>query len=196
MSLGPVDMVLKAESILEFQEENTTTRENSDAMTGLELPNTSLSRRSSRSSTRNQWGRAGDKRERSRFPCVSWSSVAPRTKPSPSDTDSTYATGSSLDAGSPCCLSASCPSVAPSPMDRLRRSPPLGSCPEMATQSSCSMHTFSVTIPRIILHEMITVSAKKGDRLDVVADAWHMEQDCEFDCSTSNHSIIDDDTSR
>jgi hypothetical protein len=26
---------------------------------------------------------------------------------------------------------------------------------------------------------MVTVSVKKGDRLDIVADAWHMESDCE-----------------
>ena len=80
-------------------------------------------------------------------------------------------------------------------MDRLRHSPALGSCPEMTTQSSCTMHTFSVTIPCTILHEMITVSVKKGDQLDVVADAWHMEQDCELNCLTSNHFIIDNDIS-
>ncbi|KAI6017942.1 hypothetical protein BKA83DRAFT_4315867 [Pisolithus microcarpus] len=61
-----------------------------------------------------------------------------------------------------------------------RRSPPPGSCPEMATQSSSTLHTFSVVLPRTILPEMITVSAKKGDRLDVVADAWHMEHDCHY----------------
>lgn len=37
---------------------------------------------------------------------------------------------------------------------------------------------------------MVTVAAKKGDRVDVIADAWHMERDCEsnvlFDsCSRS-----------
>jgi len=26
---------------------------------------------------------------------------------------------------------------------------------------------------------MVTVAVKKGDRLDIVADAWHMEHDCE-----------------
>lgn len=27
---------------------------------------------------------------------------------------------------------------------------------------------------------MVTISAKKGDSLAVVADAWHMEEDCKF----------------
>jgi hypothetical protein len=27
---------------------------------------------------------------------------------------------------------------------------------------------------------MVTISANKGDRLKIVADAWHMEEDCEF----------------
>lgn len=180
MSLSPVDMLLKAEVTLEFQEENAITKQNSVAMTGLELPHTSLGRRSSRSSTRNQRGRASDKRERSCFPCVSWSSVASSTKLPSSDAASTCTTSSSFNTSSCCCISASCPSVVPSPMDRSRRSPSPGSCPEMTTQSSCAMHTFSVTLQRSILPEMITVSAKKGDRLDVVADAWHMERDCEF----------------
>lgn len=162
MSLSPVDMLLKAEVTLEFQEENAITKQNSVAMTGLELPHTSLGRRSSRSSTRNQRGRASDKRERSCFPCVSWSSVASSTKLPSSDAASTCTT-------------------IPSPMDRSRRSPSPGSCPEMTTQSSCAMHTFSVTLQRSILPEMITVSAKKGDRLDVVADAWHMERDCHYE---------------
>ncbi|KAL4064229.1 hypothetical protein V8B97DRAFT_1321844 [Scleroderma yunnanense] len=183
MSLSPVDMLLKVETSLESQEENSITKENTPTMTGLEVPNTSLSRRSSRSSTRNQRGRAGDlmKRERSRFPCVSWSSVASSTKSSSSDADSACTTSSSFNASSSCSTSPLCPSVVPSPMDRSRRSPAPGSCPEMITQSSCTMHTFSVTLPRTILPEMVTVSAKKGDRLDVVADAWHMERDCHYE---------------
>lgn len=27
---------------------------------------------------------------------------------------------------------------------------------------------------------MVTISANKGDRLKIVADAWHMETDCEY----------------
>ncbi|KAH9970553.1 hypothetical protein BGW80DRAFT_1175997, partial [Lactifluus volemus] len=29
--------------------------------------------------------------------------------------------------------------------------------------------------------EMITVSARRGARLAVVADAWHLEQDCHYE---------------
>ncbi|KAI6033355.1 hypothetical protein EDC04DRAFT_2523361, partial [Pisolithus marmoratus] len=50
----------------------------------------------------------------------------------------------------------------------------------MTTQSSSTLHTFSVVLPHAVPPEMITVSAKKGDRLDVVADAWHMEHDCHY----------------
>lgn len=50
----------------------------------------------------------------------------------------------------------------------------------MTTQSSSNAYTFSVTLPSSIQSEMITVTAMKGDRLDVVADAWHMERDCKY----------------
>ncbi|KAA1477142.1 hypothetical protein DENSPDRAFT_760015, partial [Dentipellis sp. KUC8613] len=29
--------------------------------------------------------------------------------------------------------------------------------------------------------EMVTIAAKKGDRLGIIADAWHLEQDCHFE---------------
>ncbi|KAH7884271.1 hypothetical protein F5I97DRAFT_1812075 [Phlebopus sp. FC_14] len=51
----------------------------------------------------------------------------------------------------------------------------------MASQSTPTTHTFSVELPRVFQPEMVTVSAKKGDRLDVVADAWHMEHDCHYE---------------
>ncbi|KIJ60379.1 hypothetical protein HYDPIDRAFT_98877 [Hydnomerulius pinastri MD-312] len=51
----------------------------------------------------------------------------------------------------------------------------------MVAQSTTAAHSFSVTLPRVIQSEMVTVSAKKGDRLDIVADAWHMEHDCHYE---------------
>ncbi|KAF9223805.1 hypothetical protein BS17DRAFT_705192 [Gyrodon lividus] len=51
----------------------------------------------------------------------------------------------------------------------------------MIVQSTPASHSLSVTLPRVIQPEMVTVSAKKGDRLDVVADAWHMERDCHYE---------------
>ncbi|KAK0446136.1 hypothetical protein EV421DRAFT_1792650 [Armillaria borealis] len=37
---------------------------------------------------------------------------------------------------------------------------------------------FNVRLPPDIQPEMVTISAKKGDKLKVVADAWHMENNC------------------
>jgi hypothetical protein len=49
----------------------------------------------------------------------------------------------------------------------------------MAISSSNANYTLHVQLPVTILPEMITISAQKGDKLKVVADAWHMENDCE-----------------
>ncbi|KAF9232958.1 hypothetical protein BU15DRAFT_54497 [Melanogaster broomeanus] len=51
----------------------------------------------------------------------------------------------------------------------------------MVVQSTTAKHSLSVTLPRVIQPDMVTVSAKKGDRLNVVADAWHMEHDCHYE---------------
>ncbi|KII85257.1 hypothetical protein PLICRDRAFT_116403 [Plicaturopsis crispa FD-325 SS-3] len=42
-------------------------------------------------------------------------------------------------------------------------------------------HTLDVDLPSEIRPEMVTISAKKGDRLDIVADAWHKENDCHYE---------------
>ncbi|KAG1729839.1 uncharacterized protein EDB91DRAFT_1059838 [Suillus paluster] len=51
----------------------------------------------------------------------------------------------------------------------------------MVIQSTLTTHSLSVTLPRAIQSEMVTVSVKKGDRLNIVADAWHMEIDCHYE---------------
>ncbi|KAF8440463.1 hypothetical protein L210DRAFT_3539736 [Boletus edulis BED1] len=51
----------------------------------------------------------------------------------------------------------------------------------MIVQSTTSSHLLSVNLPCVIQPEMVTVAAKKGDKLDVVADAWHMERDCHYE---------------
>jgi hypothetical protein len=71
-------------------------------------------------------------------------------------------------------------SSTPSPTARWRRSPSPECCPKMVIQSTHSTHILSVVLPRAIQSEMVTVSVKKGDRLDIVADAWHMENDCKY----------------
>lgn len=37
-----------------------------------------------------------------------------------------------------------------------------------------------VWLPTQLLPEMVTVSAKKGSKLDIVADIWHQEKDCKL----------------
>lgn len=185
MSFNTVDMLLKAESTSGpdalCQEEHLVSKDDSDVMGPLDLSNSSLSRRSSRSSSRSQRGRATDvtKREKSCFPSVCWSAFASGSNAMYNSADSTCATPSSYEP--PAGTNSSCPSIVLSPMDRARRSPPPDSSPEMTTQSSSNAYTFSVTLPSSIQSEMITVTAMKGDRLDVVADAWHMERDCHYE---------------
>ncbi|EEB87640.1 hypothetical protein MPER_14949, partial [Moniliophthora perniciosa FA553] len=51
----------------------------------------------------------------------------------------------------------------------------------MTIQSSPSKYTLQVKLPVIIQPEMVTISANKGDRLKVIADAWHLENDCHYE---------------
>ncbi len=54
---------------------------------------------------------------------------------------------------------------------------------ETVTSPSGTGYTLSIVLPRpggaLFASEMITVSARRGGRLAVVADAWHLEHDCE-----------------
>lgn len=98
--------------------------------------------------------------EKPRFPSIS---------PCPSIDSSSSSSSSDSDSSSS------------SPTARWRRSPSSESRPTMVTQSTLSTHTLSVMLPRAIQSEMVTVSVKKGDRLNIVADAWHMENDCHYE---------------
>jgi hypothetical protein len=71
-------------------------------------------------------------------------------------------------------------SSTPSPTARARRSVPPSDTPPMSINSCPSKHTLEVHLPSAIQPEMVTISAKKGNRLVIVADAWHMETDCKF----------------
>lgn len=64
--------------------------------------------------------------------------------------------------------------------DRSRRTPTSSHPPSMNICSSPAKHSLDVQLPTAIRPEMVTISANKGDKLKVVADAWHMETDCEF----------------
>lgn len=69
-------------------------------------------------------------------------------------------------------------STIPSPTARARRIPSPSRTPPMHITPSDSKYVLNVQLPTEIQREMVTVSAKKGDRIAIVADAWHMEEDC------------------
>ncbi|RDX56938.1 hypothetical protein OH76DRAFT_1334795 [Lentinus brumalis] len=51
----------------------------------------------------------------------------------------------------------------------------------MRLQSTQSQHILAVLLPEGLAPEMVTVSAKKGARLAVVADLWHREHDSHYE---------------
>lgn len=66
-----------------------------------------------------------------------------------------------------------------SPAARYRRAPAPSHSPPINIVSTSLKHTIDVHLPSVIQPEMVTISANKGDRIKIVADAWHMETDCE-----------------
>ncbi|KAI0760996.1 hypothetical protein BD413DRAFT_486809 [Trametes elegans] len=51
----------------------------------------------------------------------------------------------------------------------------------MRLRSSAAEHTLAVRLPGGLAPEMVTVSAKKGARLAVVADLWNSEHDSHYE---------------
>ncbi|EIW57184.1 uncharacterized protein TRAVEDRAFT_125671 [Trametes versicolor FP-101664 SS1] len=51
----------------------------------------------------------------------------------------------------------------------------------MRVHSSTGEHTLVVRLPDGLAPEMVTVCAKKGARLSVVADLWHRESDSHYE---------------
>jgi hypothetical protein len=49
----------------------------------------------------------------------------------------------------------------------------------MQVTSSVYAYTLSVQLPAAIQPEMVTVCANKGDKIKVVADVWHLEDESE-----------------
>ncbi|KAG5719860.1 hypothetical protein E4T56_gene16140 [Termitomyces sp. T112] len=70
--------------------------------------------------------------------------------------------------------------ASPSSPDRAHRSPS-SYFPKMDVSTIQAKHTFRVQLPNTIESEMITISANKGDKLKVVADAWNMQSDCHYE---------------
>jgi hypothetical protein len=62
--------------------------------------------------------------------------------------------------------------------------------PDMSLFSSDTEHTLRVMLPREIGSEMITISANKGNRLRVMANAWQMEGDGKFLTSTLASTLL------
>ncbi|KAJ3483308.1 hypothetical protein NLI96_g6406 [Meripilus lineatus] len=73
------------------------------------------------------------------------------------------------------------PPVPESPTARSRRAPLPSRTPTMKLTSTMVEHTFDVWLPKELLSEMVTVSAKRGNRVDVVADIWHQEKDSHYE---------------
>ncbi|KAJ3763148.1 hypothetical protein EV360DRAFT_34201 [Lentinula raphanica] len=51
----------------------------------------------------------------------------------------------------------------------------------MDVQTSPLEYVLTVQLPDHIKHEMVTVSVLKGNKLKVIADAWHMEEECHYE---------------
>lgn len=61
---------------------------------------------------------------------------------------------------------------------RARRVPSSSRYPSMDIISSTSEYTFDISLPIVIKPEMVTITTAKGDKVKIVADAWHLEADC------------------
>ncbi|KAH8990244.1 hypothetical protein EDB92DRAFT_1865148 [Lactarius akahatsu] len=72
-----------------------------------------------------------------------------------------------------------------SPLAHVRRAALGHNVPPARIVSSDTTHTVSIVLPRPggapLAPEMITLSARRGGRLAVVADAWHLEHDCHYE---------------
>ncbi|KAI9061178.1 hypothetical protein FKP32DRAFT_1576615 [Trametes sanguinea] len=55
----------------------------------------------------------------------------------------------------------------------------------MRLLSTRGEHTLTVHLPEGLAPEMVTVCAKKGARLSVVADLWHREHDSHYEWEVS-----------
>ncbi|KAF4596093.1 hypothetical protein EYR38_007467 [Pleurotus pulmonarius] len=81
--------------------------------------------------------------------------------------------------------SATHPGALASPLARAHRAPPPADAPPLQIHSTPSKHTLCVQFPQRMgaemRPEMVTVCAKRGDRLGIVADAWHLERNCHYE---------------
>ncbi|KAK7019824.1 hypothetical protein R3P38DRAFT_2782131 [Favolaschia claudopus] len=69
----------------------------------------------------------------------------------------------------------------PSVTARARRAPSSSKYPPLRIDTSTREYVLDVVLPVEIKPEMVTLSTLKGDKLRIVADAWHLEKDCHFE---------------
>ncbi|KAI5828142.1 hypothetical protein K523DRAFT_245227 [Schizophyllum commune Tattone D] len=60
-------------------------------------------------------------------------------------------------------------------------STPPNAIPTIRVLHAPNAYAFDVALPSTILPEMVTISAKKGNKLRVIADAWHLEDNCHYE---------------
>ncbi|KAJ8496816.1 hypothetical protein ONZ51_g865 [Trametes cubensis] len=71
--------------------------------------------------------------------------------------------------------------VPESPIAHARRTPSPAHTPAMRLLTTTGEHRLAVRLPEGLSPEMVTVCAKKGARLSVVADLWHRESDSHYE---------------
>ncbi|KAH9968470.1 hypothetical protein BJV74DRAFT_784966 [Russula compacta] len=71
-----------------------------------------------------------------------------------------------------------------SPLAHARRGAVIN-VPPALFETSATKYRLSIALPRpggaLLASDMITISARRGGRLAVVADAWHLEHDCHYE---------------
>ncbi|KAJ7201036.1 hypothetical protein GGX14DRAFT_465516 [Mycena pura] len=74
---------------------------------------------------------------------------------------------------------------------RARRVPSTSRYPPMHINSSTTSYTMEISLPSAIKPEMVTITTGRGDKLRIVADAWHLEIDChyEWEISFPEHDV-------
>ena len=135
------------------------------------------------------------------LPLVDHQSLIAEQKPPSASASIVSASGASASAsavsasavGASCAASATShgtrvptPTRPESPLSHARRGANPNHVPpaRIETSPTGTGYRLLIALPRpggaLLASEMITVSARRGGRLAVVADAWHLEHDCEY----------------
>ncbi|KAF8208186.1 hypothetical protein K438DRAFT_1575054 [Mycena galopus ATCC 62051] len=66
-------------------------------------------------------------------------------------------------------------------MGRARRVPSPSRYPPIHISSSTSEYTVHISLPIAVKPEMVTITTAKGDKIKIVVDEWHLEDNCHFE---------------